>query len=197
MIAFIRGKLIDVETGAVVIDVGGIGYKVHIPLSSSYQLPARGSEIALHTNLIVRDDGLYLYGFRGKNELNFFLRLLGVSGVGPKVALAVLSTHSPGELGRAIADEDFAVLTQAPGIGKKTAARIILELKDKVSDLFDETDSGDIMDGGREKDALEALEALGYSPLEASRALKEAQAGLTDAPVEDLIKGALRLLERK
>ena len=72
MIAFIRGKLIDVETGAVVIDVGGIGYKVHIPLSSSYQLPARGSEIALHTNLIVRDDGLYLYGFRGKNELNFF-----------------------------------------------------------------------------------------------------------------------------
>jgi len=193
MIAFIRGKLADIQAGSVIIDVGGIGYKVQVPLSPQYQLPARGSEIMLHTSLVVRDDGFYLYGFQSKNELAFFLRLLNVSGVGPKGALAVLSIYTPGELGRAIAGENIAVLIKAPGIGKKTAARIILELKDKVSDLFDEADPRKIV-RGREDDALEALEALGYSAVEGRRALKEAGAGLADAPVEELVRSALRLL---
>lgn len=196
MIAFIRGKLADIQAGSVIIDVGGIGYKVQVPLSPPYQLLAMGCEIMLHTSLVVRDDGFYLYGFQGENELAFFLKLLNVSGVGPKGALAVLSIYTPGELGRAIAGEDIALLTRAPGIGKKTAARIVLELKDKVSDLFDEADPRNIV-SGRENDALEALEALGYSAVEARRALKEAQAGLVDPPVEELVRSALRLLVKK
>ncbi len=196
MIAYVRGKLTDIRAGAVIIDVGGIGYKVHVPLSPQYQLLVGGSEIMLHTGLVVKDDGFYLYGFQTKNELTFFLKLLNVSGVGPRGALAVLSIYTPGELGRAIAGEDAALLIRAPGIGKKTAARIILELKDKVSGLFDEADPRNII-GGRENDALEALEALGYSAVEGRRALKEALAGLEDAPVEELVRNALRLLVKK
>lgn len=196
MIAFIKGKLEDIQAGALIIDVGGIGYKVQVPLSPPYQMTARGSEIMLHTSLVVRDDGFYLYGFQSKNELAFFLKLLNVSGVGPKSALAVLSIYTPGELGRAIAGEDIAMLTRAPGIGKKTAARIVLELKDKVSDLFDEADPRSIV-SGRENDALEALETLGYSAVEGRRALKEAQTGLVDPPVEELVRSALRLLVKK
>ncbi|WP_421072272.1 Holliday junction branch migration protein RuvA [Pelotomaculum propionicicum] len=193
MIAFIKGKLADIQAGSVIIEVGGIGYKVQVPLSLQYRLPAMGSEIMLHTNLVVREDGFYLYGFQGENELAFFLKLLNVSGVGPRGALAVLSIYTPGELGRAIAGEDIASLTRVPGIGKKTAARIVLELKDKVSDLFDSNDPRDLAIG-RENDALEALEALGYSAVEARRAVKEAQAGLEEPQTEELVRRALRLL---
>ncbi len=196
MIAFIKGKLADIQAGSVIIDVGGIGYKVQVPLSLQYRLPATGSELMLHTSLVVREDSFSLYGFQGENELAFFLKLLNVSGVGPRGALAILSIYTPAELGRAIAGEDIASLTRAPGIGKKTAARIVLELKDKVSDLFDASDPRNIVIG-REVDALEALEALGYSAVEARRAVKEAQAGLENPPVEELVKNALRLLVKK
>lgn len=196
MIAFIKGKLADIQAGSVIIDVGGIGYKVQVPLSLQYRLPAAGSELMLHTSLVVREDSFSLYGFQGENELAFFLKLLNVSGVGPRGALAILSIYTPAELGRAIAGEDIASLTRAPGIGKKTAARIVLELKDKVSDLFDASDPRNIVIG-REVDALEALEALGYSAVEARRAVKEAQAGLDNPPVEELVKNALRLLVKK
>lgn len=196
MIAFIKGKLADIQAGSVIIDVGGIGYKVQVPLSLQYRLPAAGSELMLHTSLVVREDSFSLYGFQGENELAFFLKLLNVSGVGPRGALAILSIYTPAELGRAIAGEDIASLTRAPGIGKKTAARIVLELKDKVSDLFDASDPRNIVIG-REVDALEALEALGYSAVEARRAVKEAQAGLENPPVEELVKNALRLLVKK
>lgn len=196
MIAFIKGKLADIQAGSVIIDVGGIGYKVQVPLSLQYRLPAAGSELMLHTSLVVREDSFSLYGFQGENELAFFLKLLNVSGVGPRGALAILSIYTPAELGRAIAGEDIASLTRAPGIGKKTAARIVLELKDKVSDLFDTSDPRNIVIG-REVDALEALEALGYSAVEARRAVKEAQAGLENPPVEELVKNALRLLVKK
>lgn len=196
MIAFIKGKLADIQAGSVIIDVGGIGYKVQVPLSLQYRLPAAGSELMLHTSLVVREDSFSLYGFQGENELAFFLKLLNVSGVGPRGALAILSIYTPAELGRAITGEDIASLTKAPGIGKKTAARIVLELKDKVSDLFDASDPRNIVIG-REVDALEALEALGYSAVEARRAVKEAQAGLDNPPVEELVKNALRLLVKK
>lgn len=196
MIAFIKGKLADIQAGSVIIDVGGIGYKVQVPLSLQYRLPATGSELMLHTSLVVREDSFSLYGFQSENELAFFLKLLNVSGVGPRGALAILSIYTPAELGRAIAGEDIASLTRAPGIGKKTAARIVLELKDKVSDLFDASDPRNIVIG-REVDALEALEALGYSAVEARRAVKEAQAGLKNPPVEELVKNALRLLVKK
>jgi Holliday junction DNA helicase RuvA len=196
MIAFIRGKLADIQAGSIIIDVGGMGYKVQVPLSLQYRLPATGSELMLHTNLVVRDDGFFLYGFQSENELAFFLKLLNVAGVGPKAALAILSIYTPGELGRAISGEDIASLTRVPGIGKKTAARIVLELKDKVSDLIDVSDPRNI-DIRRDIDALEALEALGYSAVEARRAVKEAQSELENPQVEELVRSALRLLVKK
>jgi Holliday junction DNA helicase RuvA len=197
MIAFIKGKIADIQAGSVILDVGGIGYRVQVPLSLQYHLPPRGSEIMLHTSLVVRDDVFCLYGFQSENELDFFLKLLNVSGVGPKGALAILSAYNPSELGRAIAGEDIPLLTRVSGIGKKTAGRIILELKDKVSDLITASDHPESISIGREIDALEALEALGYSPLEARRAVKEAQSDLENPQVEQLVKGALRLLMKK
>jgi Holliday junction DNA helicase RuvA len=196
MIAFIKGKLADIQAGAVVLDVGGIGFRVMVPLSLQYHLPPRGSEIMLHTSLVVRDDGFYLYGFQSENELEFFLMLLNVSGVGPKGALSILSIYTPGELGRAIAGEDIPLLTRVSGIGKKTAGRIVLELKDKAADLIIDSEPENI-GISREIDALEALEALGYSPMEARRAVKEAQADLENPQVEQLVKSALRLLLKK
>ncbi|MFA4884989.1 MAG: Holliday junction branch migration protein RuvA [Desulfotomaculaceae bacterium] len=196
MIAFIKGKLADAQAGFVVLDVSGIGYKVQVPLSLHYKLPAHGSELMLHTHLAVREDGFYLYGFQSQSELDFFIKLLNVAGVGPKAALAILSIFNPGELGRVIAGEDLASLTRVPGIGKKTAGRIILELKDKVSDIEGITDAGGY--AGRELDAAGALEALGYSAAEARRAVKEALASLNENPaVEELVKRALRLLVKK
>lgn len=197
MIAFIKGKIADIQAGSVILDVGGIGYRVQVPLSLQYNLPARGSELMLHTSLVVRDDVFYLYGFQSENELDFFLKLLNVSGVGPRGALAMLSAYTPSELGRAIASEDIPLLTRVSGIGKKTAGRIILELKDKVSDLITASDHPESISIGREIDALEALEALGYSPLEARRAVKEAQSDLENPQVEQLVKSALRLLMKK
>lgn len=197
MIAFIKGKIADIQAGSVILDVGGIGYRVQVPLSLQYNLPARGSEFMLHTSLVVRDDVFYLYGFQRENELDFFLKLLNVSGVGPRGALAMLSAYTPSELGRAIASEDIPLLTRVSGIGKKTAGRIILELKDKVSDLITASDHPESISIGREIDALEALEALGYSPLEARRAVKEAQSDLENPQVEQLVKSALRLLMKK
>lgn len=196
MIAFIKGKLADIQAGSVVLDVGGIGYRVQVPLSLQHRLPAQGSELMLYTSLVVRDDGFYLYGFQSESELDFFLKLLNVSGVGPKGALAVLSIYAPSELGRAIFGEDIALLTRVPGIGKKTAGRIVLELKDKLAGLITAADPESI-GIGREIDALDALEALGYSLVEARRAVKEAQADLENPQVEQLVKSALRLLMKK
>lgn len=197
MIAFIKGRLADVQAGAVVLDVGGIGYRVQVPLSLLHRLPEQGDEVMLYTHLAVREDGMYLYGFREQDELDFFLKLLNVSGVGPKGALAILTIFSPGELGRAIRNEDVISLTRAPGVGKKTAGRIILELKDKVAGLAVEQDAAHD-GGGREIDAVEALEALGYSSVEARRAVKEARAKFSEEPpVAELVRNALRLLVRK
>lgn len=197
MIAFIKGKLADVQAGAVVLDVGGIGYKVQVPLSLLHRLPAQGGEVMLHTHLAVREDSFNLYGFQEQSELDFFLKLLNVSGVGPKGALAILTIFPPGELGRAIINEDIISLTRVPGVGKKTAGRIVLELKDKVSGLAVEQDTGHD-GGGREIDAVEALEALGYSAAEARRAVKEAHAQFDEKPpVAELVRNALRLLMKK
>lgn len=197
MIAFIKGKLADLQAGAVVLDVGGIGYRVQVPLSLLNDLPARGGEVMLHTHLAVRDDGFSLYGFQEQAELDYFTRLLNVSGVGPKGALAVLTIFSPAELRQAILGEDTAALTRVPGVGKKTAGRIILELKDKLPGPAVSQEAGPA-GRGREIDAVEALQALGYSPVEARRAVQGAlQNSGGDLPVADLVRGALRLLVSK
>ena len=193
MIAFIRGKLAGGLEGSVLLDVGGIGYKVHVPLSFLNNLTALGGEVMLHTHLAVREDDLSLYGFREHGELDFFLKLLNVAGIGPRGALAILTIFSPGELARAIIDEDIPLLTRVPGIGKKTAGRIILELKDKVSRLALEQDQEDT--GRLNMDAVEALEALGYPAAESRRAVQEALRGFEQRPpAAELVKASLRLL---
>ncbi|MDD2443850.1 MAG: Holliday junction branch migration protein RuvA [Desulfotomaculaceae bacterium] len=197
MIAYLKGKLAHAQAGYIIIDVGGIGYKVQAPLSLQDSLPPRGGEIMLYTHLVVREDGFYLYGFQEQSELESFLKLLGVPGVGPKGALAALTILSPDELWMAIAGADAATLTRVPGIGKKTAGRIILELKDKAPQVDVEQGAGR-EGGGRVNDAIMALESLGYSSLEARRAVKEAEGTANNLlTAEELIKNALRHLIKK
>lgn len=196
MIAFIRGKLSNAQAGAVIVDVGGIGYYVQVPLSLLNSLPGPGEEIILHTHLVVREDGFNLYGFKDLSQLEFFIKLLNVSGVGPKGALAVLTILSPSELKRAILSENIALLTRVPGVGKKTAGRIVLELKDKVSGFIigNEVENAEI-DRGNE--AVQALEALGYSVIEARRAVKAAlETSDSKAQTAELVRKALRVLVR-
>ncbi|MDD4239663.1 MAG: Holliday junction branch migration protein RuvA [Desulfotomaculaceae bacterium] len=194
MIAFLSGRLAEQEDGAVIIEVGGIGYRVQVPLSLMHSLPEPGGQIMLHTHLAVREDDISLYGFRERGELEYFLKLLNVSGVGPKGALAALTLFAPGELGQAIVNEDLSALTRVPGIGKKTAGRIILELKDKIS-LTSLKDVPGRKQAGLITDAVAALEALGYSATEAHKGVKEALAGFNEEPpVAELVKKALRQL---
>lgn len=193
MIAFIKGKLAGVLGSYVLLEVGGMGYKIQVPLSLLSELDAPGSELVLHTHLAVREDNLSLYGFKERRELDFFLKLINVSGIGPKGALAVLAFFAPGELAGVIKNEDIPSLTRVPGIGKKTAGRIILELKDKISGFELEQDQKDA--GRWDLDALEALEALGYPIAESRRAVQEALRGFEQKPpTADLVKAALRLL---
>ncbi len=193
MIAFIRGKLAGVLNGSVLLDVGGIGYRVQVPLNLLNDLSDPGGEITLHTHLAVREDNLSLYGFRERDELDCFLKLISVSGIGPRGALAILTIFSPGELTRVIKNEDISSLTRVPGIGKKTAGRIILELKDKISWIEPEQDKKDA--GRWDMAAVEALEALGYPAAESRRAVQEALRSFEQKPPEaELVKAALRLL---
>ncbi len=193
MIAFVRGKLAGVLNGSVLLDVGGIGYQVHVPLSLLNSLNDLGSELTLHTHLVVREDNLSLYGFRERDELDCFLKLINVSGIGPRGALAILTIFSPGELTRVIKNEDISSLTRVPGIGKKTAGRLILELKDKISWIEPEQAKKD--EGRWDLDAVEALGALGYPAAEARRAVQNALRSFEQKPPEaELVKAALRLL---
>lgn len=194
MIAFLNGRLAAIEAGAVIIEVNGIGYRVQVPLSLMHSLPEPGGQIMLHTHLAVREDDISLYGFKQREELDYFLKLLNVSGVGPKGALAVLTLFEPGELGQAIVNEDLTALTRAPGIGKKTAGRIILELKDKIPVAALKDAPGRIT-AGAFSDAVAALESLGYSTAEAHKGVKEALSGCNEEPqTGELVKKALRLL---
>lgn len=204
MIAHVRGELIRAEVDAAVVDCGGVGYRCLVPASTRNRLPAVGSQVLLHTSLQVREDAMTLYGFLQASELEFFELLLRVDGVGPKVALALLSTLTPDQARRAIALEDAHALTRVPGIGKKTAQRIVLELKEKVGAL----PSGSIAPievgglspaapGDRTAETIEALQALGYSRSEAAeavlRATKEAPEG---AEVATLVRLSLKQLYR-
>ena len=162
-------------------------------LKSLNSLNDLGSEVTLHTHLAVREDNLSLYGFKERDELDCFLKLINVSGIGPRGGLAILTIFSPGELTRIIKNEDIPSLTRVPGIGKKTAGRLILELKDKISWLEPEQDKEDA--GRWDLDAVEALEALGYPAAESRRAVQEALRSFDQKPPEaELVKAALRLL---
>ncbi len=189
MIAAVRGEVMVRRPDHVVIDAGGVGYRLAVSSETLKSVPAMGSEAFLHTELIAREDSLSLYGFASEEERDLFGQLTSVSGIGPKVAIAVLSGGSARELSRAIAAGDAKRFQAVPGIGKRTAERIIVELREKVAGALAE----DVVDGivaGESTRSLarEGLVGLGYAPLEAERLLE----GLEGESPEELISTALR-----
>ena len=192
MIGRIHGKLVEKHPPQIVVDVGGIGYEVDVPMSTFYNLPATGERVALFTHLVVREDAHLLYGFGTDNERRAFRQLLKITGVGARTALSVLSGLSVAELAQAVTMQESGRLTKIPGIGKKTAERLLLELKDKLGvDLT--TTVGVYRAPPASSDILHALLALGYSDKEAVAAVKKLPDGLT---VGDGIRQALKLLAK-
>ncbi len=159
MIGRISGKLIARHPPQVIVDVQGIGYEIDVPMSTFYQLPATGSDVTLFTHLLVREDAHLLYGFASEQERHVFRQLLKISGVGARTALSVLSGMSIGDLYDAVSTQDSARLIKVPGIGKKTAERLLLELKDKLDVTVVAANSA----GANGGDILTALQALGYN----------------------------------
>ena len=196
MISFLQGKLAEVLPTQVVIDVNGVGYEMLIPLSSFDKLPQPGSQVKLLTHLAVRDDAHVLYGFMTEIERDLFRLLIRhVSGIGPKIALNVLSGTSPASFRAAVANGDVKVLSGISGVGKKTAERIVVELKDKLGDeaAFDSANGTPISaDEQKISDAASALIALGSKPKDAQEAVRSAVTMLgPDAPVDAIVRAAL------
>ena len=191
MIGRLTGLLIEKRPPTVVVEVHGVGYEVDVPMSTFFQLPATGSSITLQTHLIVREDAHLLFGFGTDQERQVFRQLLKISGVGARTALSVLSGMSVSELYQAVAAHDGARLTKIPGIGKKTAERLLLELRDKLSSGIGAPKPGG--DAEVRSDALNALLALGYSGKEATHALGRIA---PDTPVQEAIRNALKLLSK-
>lgn len=191
MIAAVRGEVLIRRPDHVVIDAAGVGYRLAVSTETLRAVPAIGGDLTLHAHLIARDDSLSLFGFATEEERDLFLSLIAVSGVGPKVALAALSAGSPRELSLAIAAGDAKRFQAVPGIGKRTAERIIVELRERVSEELDQTAAG--LEGtagsaGPLKEARDGLLGLGYTPSEVERLLE----GVEGDSAEDLIGSALR-----
>ena len=184
MISFVEGLLAERRGDRVVLAAGGIGYEVLVSATTLGKLPATGRKARLLTHLQVRDDAMTLYGFATPGERDLFLLLLGVNGVGPKVALAILSVLSADTLQRAILDGDADAITIVPGVGKKVAARVILDLKDKLGGVVE------LPVAGRMAEVREALAGLGLSSQEIHEAVGGIDGG--DEPVEDLLRRALQ-----
>ena len=201
MIAYLNGILAEIEEENIVIEVNGIGYNVRIPAGMAGRLPQIGEVVKLYTYTSVREDAIGLYGFLSRDDLNMYRQLITVSGIGPKGGLSVLSAMSVDELRMAVISQDAKAIAKAPGVGTKTAQRIILELKDKIS-LEDtammrevnQVPQGNMLTGKSQAqtEAVEALTALGYSPSEALRAVKAVLQETPDLDVEALLKAALK-----
>jgi Holliday junction DNA helicase RuvA len=190
MIGRLRGTLLAKQPPSLVVDVGGVGYELEAPMSTFFDLPETGREVNLYTHYAVKEDTAVLYGFLREAERSLFRNLQKVSGIGAKTSLAVLSGVSTDEFARLIQQGDVAALTRIPGIGKKTAERMLVELRDRVADIGPAAATG----GGVPKDpvaeATVALQALGYRPAEVSRLVRDAAASGDRA--EDIIRKALK-----
>jgi Holliday junction DNA helicase RuvA len=191
MIGKLTGTLAAKNPPEVLVDCGGVGYEVLVPMSTFYNLPALGEKVALLTHLIVREDAHLLYGFATNDERAGFKQLVKISGVGPRTALSILSGMSVADIAQAVAKQDAARLTKIPGIGKKTAERLLLELKGKLGDAL--TDGGVSVANDNQSDILQALVALGYSDRDAGLALKALP---QDVGVSEGIKLALKALAK-
>ena len=202
MIATIRGILLECQTNLAVIEVGGIGYEVNVPLTTSEKLPALGKEIKLHTHASYREDAQTLYGFADRESRDFFRLIVDkVSGIGPRIAINLLGSLSLPTLKSAIAAGDVGLLSKAPGLGKKTAERIVVELKDKVLPAGSAVTASAVASSGATappsspgayQDALTALLTLGYKATDADKAVRQAAEALgADVSTEELIRKAL------
>lgn len=200
MISYIKGTLEYINENSIIIESNNIGYEISIPLSGITRLPSLGESVKVHTYLYVREDAMQLYGFITRDDLDIFKNLITVNGIGPKGALGILSSVTPDELRLAIISDDVKTISKAPGIGKKTAQKLILDLKDKIK-LNEYTDaiSTEIQLSNTDKasstrnDAIEALVSLGYSNSEAVNVIKTIE--ITDVTtVEEILKSALRKL---
>lgn len=190
MIGSLRGTVLERDaSGEAIVEVGGVGYRVLVPLSALPMLEPGGGAF-LFTHLHVRDDAMVLYGFPAREERDTFETLLGAAGVGPALALKILSVHSPSALGRAVAEEDIDALTLVPGVGKRTAERLLVELRARLElPAADATTAGGGSDARAE--VRQALAGLGYGPDE----IREAMSGVSDdSSVDDLLRAALRAL---
>lgn len=198
MIGYLEGKLRHKSPDYIIIDAGGVGYMVHVPLSTFYDLPDPGETVSLHIHTHVREDLIQLFGFRTHEEKQMFLHLVAVNGVGPKLAINILSRLTPDQLRTSLLQQDHRRFQNIPGIGKKTAERIILELRDKVKVKGDKQQPEIThlsMETDTYADAFSALVNLGYRPPEAERALNSAQQRLGEDPtLQALLKEALRFL---
>jgi len=197
MIDFIKGKLSHVFGDAVVVENQGIGYRVMTSTGSIADFSVPGEDIVIYTEMIVREDAISLVGFSTRDELNMFQLLTSVSGVGPKVGIGILSSMPYGNVASAIASQDLKALQNAQGVGKKTAERIVLELKDKVPQTLSLQTHEHVQTSANEsqgnyKDALEALLSLGYTRSEAQGVLK--QVDIESMTIEEIIKTALKKL---
>lgn len=200
MIQYIRGELAALEEDRIIVDVGGIGYGIFMSVQSMSSLPPVGSEVRIYTYLNVKEDAMQLFGFLTRDDLSVFKLLIGVNGIGPKGGQAVLSVLSPDDLRFAVLSNDVKAISAAPGIGKKTAEKVILELKDKLSleDALDhavsgQSDNHSVQNGGGEvqSEAVQALVALGYGSTEALKAVKQIEIS-EDTDVETVLKKALK-----
>lgn len=192
MIGRLSGRLIAKHPPQIVVDVHGVGYEIDVPMSTFYQLPAAGAEVVLLTHMMVREDAHQLYGFATEQERAVFRQLLRISGVGARTALAVLSGMSVAELHRAVSEQDGARLTKVPGIGKKTAERLLLELRDKLDLKITMTAAPGT--GASGNDIVNALLALGYNDKEATWAMRQLP---PEANVSEGIRQALKLLSKQ
>ena len=196
MIYSLSGRLLVKEPNALVVECGGVGYRCAVPLSTAQRMPQTGSEVTVFTHMSVREDAVELFGFVSQEELACFKRLISVSGVGPRVALAILTDFPPDKFNLYVATGDVKAITKAQGVGPKLAQRIVLELKDKVE--LTAQAAGEIPVGldrpeSNTGEAVSALAALGYTPTEAAQAVARQDQSL---PVEELIRGALKLMMR-
>jgi holliday junction DNA helicase RuvA len=201
MIAHLTGKLILKQPNSVIVDVGGVGYELTVPLSTFYDLGDVGVNVSLRVHTYVREDALQLFGFRTDSEKRLFLMLIGISGIGPRLAITVLSGLSSEELIQAIRVNDLARLVSIPGVGKKTAERMLVELKDKVTaiappGLEDQLRSGEAASLTIRDDVISALVNLGYPKAIAERALGGVLKETPDAKFETALKLALRKLAK-
>ena len=199
MIAHIQGRLHFKSPENLIIDVDGIGYQVHVPLTTFYELPDIGNTVALHIHTHVREDALQLYGFQAQEEKALFIRLMGVAGIGPRLAVNILSGISPAELAESLLQGDLARLISIPGVGRKTAERIMLEMRDKLPALAADRDVVlSVKNAAAEaviNDAVSALVNLGYKKGLAQRAIDQAQQRLQgEMTLERLLKESLRAL---